>query len=137
VLPALGGIFRTLDNKEPDRILWDVVTAARDRALTVNRQVWLHFDREKGGLSWTDGMETKTRPWPADTDLKLLQPKEGAAVLIGGQLVETQEISGVRFYPDGTCDRFRAQLRTGSAAAQLIGVDPWTCAPVIHAEAAP
>ena len=39
---------------------------------------------------------------------------EGDTVLIGGRLVETREIPAVRFYPDGTCDRFRAQLRTGA-----------------------
>jgi prepilin-type N-terminal cleavage/methylation domain-containing protein len=139
VLPGLGGIFRALDNAAPDQILWDAVTAARGQALSSNREVWLRFDREKRMLAWTDGLETKSKAWPADVTLQLLQPKEGAMVLIGGQLSETQEIGGVRFYPDGTCDRFRAQIRAGagSSPAQVIGVDPWTCARVINTEALP
>jgi len=138
VLPGLGGLFRTLDNQEPDQVLWDAITAARERALSANRPVWLHFDREQRVLTWTDDLEAKARPWPADVTLQFLQPKESgsASVLIGGRLVETQEMPGVRFYPDGTCDRFRAQIRTGTAAPRVFAVDPWTCARVIEAEAA-
>lgn len=139
VLPGLGGIFRTLDNQQPEQVLWDAVTAARERALSANRTVWLRFDKEQRALTWTDGLETKAKAWPADVSLQLLQAKEGSStfVLVGGQLLDTQEIPGVHFYPDGTCDRFRAQLRTAPAAARIIAVDPWTCARVISAEAAP
>jgi prepilin-type N-terminal cleavage/methylation domain-containing protein len=134
VLPGLAGIFRTIEGAEPERILWDAVTAARDRALTANREVTLRYDRESHQLAWSDGVERQAKAWPADVTLQLLRAKEGGAtVLIGGQLVETEEIPTVRFYADGTCDRFRAQLRSGNAAARVIGVDPWTCAPVLPA----
>jgi prepilin-type N-terminal cleavage/methylation domain-containing protein len=139
LMPGLGGIFRTLDNQAPDQVLWDAVTAARERALSANRTVWLRFDKEQPALTWTDDLVTQTKAWPADASLQLLPAREGAAafVLVGGQLLDTQEIPGVRFYPDGTCDRFRAQIRTGTAAPRIFAVDPWTCARVINAEAQP
>jgi hypothetical protein len=110
------------------------VTAARERALTLNREVQLGFDPEKRVLTWGDATETVTKAWPAGVKLEFLRPKEGATVLIGGRLVETETVRSVRFYPDGTCDRFRVQLRAGEAAAQVIAIDPWTCAPMIGLE---
>lgn len=137
VLPGINSVLRTFDNQEPEQILWDTLISARERALTANREVWLRFDREKKNLVWDDGTETRVIPWPAETKLEFLQPTEGATVLIGGRLVETRAIAAVRFFPDGTCDRFRAQLRTGSGAARIIAVDPWTCTPLIAPEARP
>ncbi len=138
ILPGINGILRTMDNQAPDQVLWDTVLVAREKALTANRQVWLRFDADKKLLTWSDGADTRTAAWPADAKLEFLQPKEGGAtVLIGGRLVETQSMSSVRFYPDGTCDRFRAQIRVGAGAARVIAVDPWTCAPLIAAEAKP
>jgi general secretion pathway protein H len=136
VLPGINGVLRTMDNQAPDQILWDTVIAARERALTTNHEVWLRFDRENKTLAWNDGTETRSVAWPAAAKLQFLQAKEGGTtVLIGGRLVETQEIPAVRFFPDGTCDRFRAQIQVGSGAARIIAVDPWTCAPMIAAEA--
>jgi prepilin-type N-terminal cleavage/methylation domain-containing protein len=136
-LPGITSVLRSINNDEPDKILWDAITLTREQALSGNRQVWLRLDKEKRVLTWTDGALTKTKTWPAGVTLQFLQPTEdnnrGATILIGGRLVETEELAAVRFYPDGTCDRFRAQIRVGDGAAQVIGVDPWTCAQVIGA----
>lgn len=134
LLPGITGILRTIDNDQPDQILWDAITAAREQALTANRQVRMNYDKQKRVLTWSDETKTVAKAWPAGVTLEFLQPKEGGAtVLIGGRLVETETIPLVRFYPDGTCDRFRAQLRTGTEAARVIAVDPWTCAPMLPA----
>ena len=136
LLPGIAGIFRTIDNDAPDQILWDAVTAAREQALTENRLVRLSFDKEKHLLSWGNETRTVAKAWPAGVTLDFLQPKQGGlTVLIGGRLVETETIPVVRFYPDGTCDRFRAQLRAGTAAARVIAIDPWTCAQLLAPEA--
>ena len=45
--------------------------------------------------------------------------------------MDTREVPVVRFYPDGSCDRFRVQIRSGTSAPQVIAVDPWTCAPLL------
>ncbi len=133
-LPGINALLRTIDNQDPGQILWDTIIAARERALTADHEVWLRMDREKKALVWQDGAESRVTPWPAEVSLEFLRPVEGAAVLLGGRLVETQEIPAVRFYPDGTCDRFRVQLRPGAGATRLIAVDPWTCAPLLAAE---
>lgn len=135
VLPGLGSIFRSLDHREPERVLWDTIIAARERALTANRTVWLSYDPDKKLLAWSDGTGGSSHAWPDEVGLTFLRAQAGATVLLGGQLVETEEIRGVRFYADGTCDRFRVQLRSGPSSARIIGVDPWTCAPVINEEA--
>src|SRR5258708_39256041 len=65
---------------------------------------------------------------PPDASIQFLQSvKGGSSILIGGQAVETQERPSVTFYPDGTCDPFRVQIRLPSGASAM-GVDPWTCA---------
>jgi len=136
VMPNVNSILRTISNEEPERILWDAVTSARELALTHNRPVWLRYDKERKALTWNDGVDSATKALPATVTLQFLKAKEGGAtILLGGQLVETEEINAVRFFPDGTCDRFRAQLKEGAGAARILAVDPWTCAPVIVAEA--
>jgi prepilin-type N-terminal cleavage/methylation domain-containing protein len=134
VLPGLNSMLRTIGNEEPDRILWDAITAAREDALNRNHAIWLRFDEKEKLLLWGDGRTVATKAWPADTTLQLLEPSRTATALIGGQLVETQEVKEVKFYADGTCDPFRAQIRVGTAPPQTIGIDPWTCAPVLRAE---
>jgi len=53
--------------------------------------------------------------------------------LIGGQLVESERIESVSFYPDGTCAPFRVQFRT-TGPAKVIAIDPWTCAAMLLEE---
>ena len=62
---------------------------------------------------------------------------EGEAVLApvpdqqgeaGGQAVE-QALTRLRFYPDGTCDRVRLEVRRNEAR-RLTPIDPLTCAPL-------
>jgi prepilin-type N-terminal cleavage/methylation domain-containing protein len=134
VLPGLNSMLRTIGNEEPDRILWDAITAAREEALNRNHAIWLRFDEKEKQLLWGDGQTVATKTWPADVTLQLLEPSRTATVLIGGELVETKEVKEVRFYADGTCAPFRARIRVGTAAPQIIGIDPWTCAPVLRAE---
>lgn len=134
ILPGIGSMLRTIDNEDPDRVLWDAVNESRELSLSSNRVVWLRFEKEKRLLTWDDGTGPKTKAWPAGVTLDLLQPKEGASILIAGQLVETEQLRAVRFYPDGTCDRFRAQIRSGGGKAVIIGVDPWTCAPLLEGD---
>ena len=134
LLPGVNSLMRTISNEDPDRIFTDAVNAARERALTANRTVLLRFDKEKRLLTWSDESSLQQLELPAGVKLQFMQPKEGTMVLIGGVLVESQEVPVVRFYSDGTCDRFRVQIRQGQGAPQIITVDPWTCAPMLNAE---
>ena len=67
----------------------------------------------------------------ADFEVSFLAAgKGGPTILLGGVLLESQPISHVTFYSDGTCSPFRLQLMRGGSVSTL-SVDPWTCAPVL------
>ena len=86
-------------------------------------------------LVWSNGAGDRQAAFDAtggDVSVQFLQARKGGSlILIAGQVVETQEMPRVKFYPDGTCSAFRVQFRTGATAWQL-AIDPWTCAPVLE-----
>lgn len=133
LVPGVNSMLRATSNAEPDRIFWDAVLAAREQALTTNQTVRLQFDKDKGVLNWGGEPATHQKAVPAGVSIQFLQARAGSAILLGGVLVEAQEIPVVRFYADGTCDRFRVQLRRGQETPQVVAVDPWTCAPMLEA----
>ena len=133
LIPGVNSMLRAMSGDEPDRIFWDAVTASRELALTSNRTVLLRFDKEKRQLQWGEGGGAQQKNFPVGIALQFLQTRSsGSSILIGGQLIETQEMPLVRFYADGTCDTFRAQILHPPAAPQLIAIDPWTCASVVE-----
>lgn len=129
LLPGVNSMLKAMDREEPDRLFWSALTAARELALTTDRTVALRFDDRKKLLTWGDGTGRQQK-LPEGVTIKLLQARQGNAVLLGGVLIETDEIPAVRLYSDGTCDQFRAQILRGGSPAQIIMVDPWTCAPM-------
>ena len=133
LLPAVNSLSRTINNQDPDRVFLDVVNAVRERALTTNRTVFLRVDAEQRVLTWSDEAGEETKTLPEGTKLNLLGVLEGTghSILLGGVLVDTQVVPLVRFYPDGTCDRFRVQIMQGTSAPLVMAFDPWTCAPVL------
>ena len=133
LLPGVNSILRSMAVSAPDQLIWETLSQAREQALIGNRAVWLQPDLENRRLVWADGQHGWTKELPAGCQVQLLQAESGSKVLIGGQLIETREVAGVNFYPDGSCDAFRVQLRRGPLAPQILLIDPWTCAPVIAA----
>ena len=91
------------------------------------RTVELRYNSESRQLSWT-GPAAKTETMPAGYKLDFLAPESASAILLGGQLVETGSVRRIRFFPDGTCDPFRARLQVEKNPPQLFVIDPWTCA---------
>jgi prepilin-type N-terminal cleavage/methylation domain-containing protein len=134
LVPGVNSVLRSISDEAPDRLVWGAITAARGRALETNRTVWMSFDAKTRRLSWGEDGLAAGRDLPAGTSLQFLQPKPGDRVLIGGMVVETRELPAVRFFPDGTCDQFRVQLRQGTATPVIFGIDPWTCAPLLRPE---
>jgi general secretion pathway protein H len=100
-----------------------------------NREVSLHFESTGRKLVWSNDLETGAAafdPTGGEVSVQFLQPRQGGSlILIAGQVIETQEVPRVAFYPDGTCTAFRVQFRVGANAWQ-IAIDPWTCAPVLE-----
>jgi len=117
----------------PEDVFWKAVRQSRATALTAEREVRLSFDDKQKAFVLDDGSAPSVLAVPPAPGLTVdfLSPAAGrGAVLIGGDLVDTQTVSSVTFYPDGTCSPFRVQFRTGGAP-HVLAIDPWTCAPVL------
>jgi prepilin-type N-terminal cleavage/methylation domain-containing protein len=123
-----------------DELFWAAAAATRKDALLNNRDVRLTLDSKAGtfvALS-ADGVETR-HPFVAKetAELDFIAPKASgfsSSILLGGQLTETATIPFVMFYGDGTCSPFRVQLKT-PFGARVLEIDPWTCAPMLAAQA--
>jgi Tfp pilus assembly protein FimT len=127
LMPGVNSMLRAASSRAPQQILSETILAARGAALESGRTVELRYDPELRQLSWT-GPGGRIESLPAGQKLDFLPAESGAAVLLGGQLVETTALRRIRFFPDGTCDPFRARLQLEKNPPQLFIVDPWTCA---------
>jgi prepilin-type N-terminal cleavage/methylation domain-containing protein len=120
-------------SQTPQEIFWEAARTARRTALKLDIEVQLSFDsKEKAFLvEGGEGVQKFAVPETRDLTIDLLQARSsGGSILIGGQLVDTQTLPAVSFYPDGTCTPFRVQFRT-TGPAHIVAIDPWTCAPVL------
>lgn len=119
-------------------VFWKAVGESRKMALLSGKEVRLRFvtkDKTYALVATGPGGEQRF-PFEKQEDLKvefLSALKSGSAILINSQLVETQTVPHATFYGDGTCSAFRLQIRSGSATARSISIDPWTCSPVLAA----
>lgn len=90
---------------------------------------------DRQGYRWTDPRASEDDapreellPLLEGVQVQLLGPEVDGAILLGGQAVE-QALTRLRFYPDGTCDRVRLEVRRNEAR-RLTPIDPLTCAPL-------
>lgn len=125
LLPGVNSMLREIEARTPEQRFGSLVLDARQQALETGRTIELRYDAEtrrfRVGPTWSE-------PLPAGVQWELLPALEGQTVLLGGQLVATGEMRRVRFFPDGTCDPFRLQIRDQAAPPRLLVADPWTCA---------
>lgn len=126
--------------KTADELFWIAVGAARKDALLNNHDVRLVLDTKTHEfVASAAGVETRHAFVPKEiAELDFLAAKSvgtSSAILMGGQLVETQTLPAVTFYGDGTCSPFRAQIKSRNGA-RVLEIDPWTCAPMLTAEPA-
>ena len=131
-----GAVVRVIDSEHPtpEDVFWQACRSAQKMASLGEREVGLTFDAKDHQLVWSDGQTTESAafdPVSGNVSVQFLQAQKGGSlILIAGQVVETQEVPRVTFYPDGTCSAFRVQFRVGANAWQ-IAIDPWTCAPML------
>lgn len=125
LLPGVNSMLREIAAQTPEQRITSLVLDARQQALETGRTVELRYDGEtrrfRIGPTWSEALSPGVQ-W------ELLPALEGPTVLLGGQLVATGEMRRVRFFPDGTCDPFRLQIREQAASPRLLVADPWTCA---------
>ena len=67
-------------------------------------------------------------PKAEGVSVKILAPETTGAILLGGVASE-EALARLRFYPDGTCDRVRLDIRRNEDR-RLVPIDPLTCAPL-------
>ena len=123
------------DHAAPEDVFWQACRLAQKMVSLSERETSLSFDAKAKKLVWSNGRETEEAPFdPAsgEVSVQFLQATQGGSlILIAGQVVETQEVPRVMFYPDGTCTAFRVQFRVGTNSWQ-VAIDPWTCAPMLE-----
>ncbi len=124
----------------PEEVFWDASRHARRTALTTDREVRLSFDEKEKTFLVDDGAGVKSFPLvdpPRELAIDFLPGQtRGRSFLIGGQLVESDPVKSVTYYPDGTCAPFRVQFHA-TGPARIIAIDPWTCAPVLAEKETP
>lgn len=129
LFPAANALFPKTNVDNFDDIVSEVLQQARRDAVLGGREVTLRFDATQQRFLW-DGAAHREQPWTgAKIGIDFLRPQSGNAVLIAGRLVETATVPALRFFPDGTCDPVRLQIRPASGNARVLSIDPWTCAP--------
>jgi type II secretion system protein H len=126
LIPTAGVFFRHAQQENPNDLVAEVLQEARRAAILSGRPVALRFEAGSQRFTWEGGSRAAEGP---KLRIDFLRPVATGAVLIAGNLVETGALNELTFYPDGTCDPVRVQIRPASGPAQVVTVDPWTCAP--------
>lgn len=120
-------LLKSVEEQDPEAATLSLLQKARGEAVESGQIIELTpLPEDAGFLLGADGVETL--PKREGLSVRLLKPEMTASFLIGGQL-EERAIDCVRFYPDGSCDPMRMQVRRGDTR-RVYAIDPWTCAPL-------
>lgn len=133
-LPAAGAIFARGRVGDVEEAVAMVLQQVRREAVLHGRPLALRFDAEAQRFLWDNAAGASVGTVGTPVKVEFLQPRAGSAILIGGQLVETAPVPVLKFFPDGTCDPIRVQVRAGRGGARIMAIDPWTCAPGLEVQ---
>ncbi len=127
LISGATSLFNSAREQDPETAVLSLFQKVRGKAVESGDVVELKPLPEDAGFIWgADGVETL--PKREGYTVRLLSPEVVSASLIGGQL-EERPLAKVRFYPDGTCDPMRIQIRRGETR-RVYPIDPWTAAPL-------
>ena len=129
LLPAAGSVFRRARLGNPEEEVALILQQVRREAVLRGREVVMQFDARKQRFVWDESAGAGLAAEGARLEVGFLRPGPGSAVLLGGRRVETSLLPAMKFFPDGTCDPVRLQLRVAEGAPRILTIDPWTCAP--------
>lgn len=126
----IGGavsLLKSVEDKDPEAAVLSMLQKVRGEAVEKGEIIELTPLPDDAGFIWGgDGVENL--PKREGLTVRLLKPEVTAAFLIGGQ-IEERSIDRVRFFPDGSCDPMRVQVRRGDVR-HVYAIDPWTAAPL-------
>lgn len=129
LLPSAAALFRAGRSENPEEKVALILQQARREAVLSGRELVMQFDPRTQRFTWDGFAGAGLGPEAARLEVGFLRPGGTSAVLIGGQIVETSLVPTLRFFPDGTCEPVRVQLRQAGGSAHIMAIDPWTCAP--------
>jgi prepilin-type N-terminal cleavage/methylation domain-containing protein len=127
----IGGavsLLKANNEQDPESALLSLLQKVRAGAVESNTIITLQQLPEGGGFLWGEsGVETLPMREGGPRAL-LLRPEFAGASLIAGQL-EERLLESMRFYPDGSSDAARVEVRRGDTR-RVFAIDPWTAAPL-------
>jgi prepilin-type N-terminal cleavage/methylation domain-containing protein len=127
MIGGAASLLKSAEAEDPEAAVLTLLQKIRGQAVETGQVIELKPLPEDEGFLWgADAVETL--PKREGLKVRLLRPEITNAMLIGGVLEETP-ITRVRFYPDGSCDPLRVQVRRGDTR-RVYAIDPWTAAPL-------
>jgi prepilin-type N-terminal cleavage/methylation domain-containing protein len=128
MIGGAASLLNSVKEQDPEAALLVLLQKVRKEAVETGRMIELEQLPEDKGFIWgSAGVETLPLV-QGGPRARLLKPEFGRASLIGGQLQE-ETVERLRFYPDGSCDPVRLEVRRGDAR-RVFSIDPWTAAPL-------
>lgn len=128
MIGGAASLLNSTDDQDAESALLTLFQTVRKEAVESGTVIELQQLPEDQGFIWgTEGVETLPVV-EGGAKVKLIRPEFSRASLIGGQLQE-DPMEKVRFFPDGSCDPVRVEVRRGDARHVLV-IDPWTAAPL-------
>lgn len=124
----IGGAISLLGGRgevDPEDAVLAMLQEVRRAAVLSGEGVELQVLENGEAYLWTGG-GTLILEGDGTVRVRLITAEMEAAVLIGGQM-EERAVTRMRFYPDGTCDPVRLEVRRGDRRS-VVGIDPWTAA---------
>lgn len=131
----IGGsasLLKGTSREDPEDALLALLQTVRREAVAQGTTIILKSipdEEDPDTVDYTWG-ENKIEKMPvlAGVKVKIIGPSVNAAILLGGE-IEESSLSQIKFYPDGTCDRFRLAI-TRNEARHILPIDHLTCAPL-------
>jgi general secretion pathway protein H len=120
-------LLKANEAKDPETALLKMMQAVRGEAVAAGAMIEIRQLPEDAGFLWGSA-RAEVLPLSPGVKIRLIAPEFGRASLIGGQLEESPVIR-LRFYPDGSCDPVRVEIRRGENR-RTYAIDPWTAAPL-------
>ena len=131
----IGGsasLLKGTSREDPEDALLALLQTVRREAVAQGTTLILKTvadeeDPDVTNYTWGEN-KIERMPIMAGVKVKIVGPAVNAAIILGGEM-EEQPLAQIKFYPDGTCDRFRLEINRNEAR-RVLPIDNLTCAPL-------
>ncbi len=131
----IGGsasLLKGTSREDPEDALLALLQTVRREAVAQGTTLILKSvpDEENPDVTYYTWGENKIEKMPilAGVKVKIVGPAVNAAIILGGEMEELP-LAQIKFYLDGTCDRFRLEINRNEAR-RVLPIDHLTCAPL-------